>query len=237
MNELKRIRDTVEIGLSDDFLAADDPSGMITFDEAVHYEVVHPVVDMTAIDDLVAQMIKEHAKYDTAMDSAMVVEFHKRLTLTRRQASDRRIWAWLGIVKYPHYVAWRWKPSSTTHQRSATRFIGDRVRQTFSRMWWAAELTRDGNDYSLTDILLALSGFQDIYEAVFGRAFGSDRRALKTFIETAGKKKEDFVREYAKELGYALSTSVLETLNDSDMEGFMQKVSGRLEKRWAAAGV
>ena len=69
------------------------------------------------------------------------------------------------------------------------------VRHAFARLWWAAELTVDGDDYRLTEKLLAMRGFQDAYEGFFGREFSHYRPALEAAIEVLESRKEKVVRE------------------------------------------
>lgn len=231
MGDLMRIRDGIEIALTHDFLAIDDPSGLSGLDSAADFEEVTPAIGLAGVEAVLQRTMSRFAQYDTAMDASMVVDFHRALPLARRQAADARTWAWLGVVRYPAFVAWRWKPSGSTGLRAESRFFGDRVRQTFSRLWWAAELSREGQDYALTEELFALSGFQDIYEAVFGRAFGNFRPALAAFVEVAGRRPEAFVRQFAKELGYGLTTSVLETMGRDDLVSFMEGIAGAINGR------
>jgi hypothetical protein len=82
---------------------------------------------------------------------------HATLRLTRREAAHRRIWAYLATVAMPDYVRWRWKDSEDRQSPIAIdRFVGDDATNALSRLWWTAELTRDGADYGPT--VKALSG-------------------------------------------------------------------------------
>lgn len=234
MSNLMRIKDGVEVTLSDEFLGADTPSMQPVYNTPADVEEVVPTIDLSVLDGVISNLMSGYSRYDTAMDSAMVCDFHRSLPISRRQASDSRLWAWLGIVRYPDFVAWRWKPSLTTEMRTAARFYGDRVRQTFSRIWWAAELTRGGDDYTLTDEMFALPGFQDIYEAVFGRAFGNYQPALKAFVEVIGNKPEKYIRDFSKELGYVLTTTVLEAMTGDELVMFMRELDDSMQSRAAS---
>ena len=229
MSNLMKIKDTVEILLGEEFLSEDTPSSLVMYDSPAYVEEVSATVDIAAIDEIINQVMSSYQRYDTEMDSGMVCDFHRTLPISRRDASDSRLWAWLGIAKYPDFVAWRWKPSAATGLRTTTRFYGDRVRQTFSRLWWAAELTRSKDDYSLTRDMFNLPGFQDIYEAVFGRAFGNCQPALAAFVEVVGKKPEKYIRNFAKELGYVLTTSALETMDKDELVSFMKELDASIQ--------
>lgn len=91
----------------------------------------------------------------TAADGWLAPRLHATLRLTRREAADRRIWNYLALGVAPDYVVWRHLPepkkkreeSSDSPKVAAARFRGPAYTQAFSRLWWAAELYRDGPDY------------------------------------------------------------------------------------------
>ena len=85
-------------------------------------------------------------------------------------------------------------------------------------------LTQDDIDYGLTEKLLGLSGLQDNYEAIFGLAFCNYRPALEAFIQVTSGEKEKFIRVFARELGYALTTSVLETMDVEQIKSLMDSI-------------
>ncbi|MFK0099296.1 DUF6339 family protein [Streptomyces sp. NPDC091040] len=86
----------------------------------------------------------------TAADAWLAPRLHATLRLTRREAADRRLWNYLALGVAPDYVVWR----HTTEPRKGevpkvapTRFRGAAYTQAFARLWWAAELFRNGSDY------------------------------------------------------------------------------------------
>jgi hypothetical protein len=96
----------------------------------------------------------------TESDAWLGPRVHATLRLTRREAADRRIWAYLTAVEFPDYVRWRWRsvddPDDTV---PIDRFLGEDSRNALARLWWAAELTRNGKDYAPTEKALAVSRF------------------------------------------------------------------------------
>ncbi len=84
---------------------------------------------------------------------------HATLRLTRREAADKRIWEYLTVIAFPDYVRWRW--AQEDHDRLVTkdRFLGEDSKNAIARLWWAAELTRNGSDYSRTEQALDISRF------------------------------------------------------------------------------
>lgn len=237
MPELRRIKDSAAVRLDADFLAADEPEGMSGLDEDADTEAPPLKVEIAPLDELVRDTMGRFERYDTAMDAAMTIPLHQSLPLSRRVASDRKLWAWLGVVRYPSFVAWRWRPAAKREgpdQRSVMRFAGDPVRQTFARLWWAAELTRNADgDYGLTEKLLGLERFQDGYEAMFGRAFCQYRPALEAFIDVVGPESQETIREVSKEFGYVTTTLVLESMSADDVRGLLGEIVDAVTQRAA----
>lgn len=231
MGKLRRIKNQIELSPSEDTLTLRDPRELSEINEESDTELVREDADIDGLDRLVQRTIEGHDRYSAMMDAAMTVELHRLLPLTRREASDPHLWAWLGWVRYPHFVAWRWKPMRDGF-RSKDRFVGTRVRQTFARLWWAAELTVfDGGDYTLTERLLGLPGFQDTYEAIFGRAFCQRPPAIRSFVDVVGHQPPKVVRETSKELSYLLTTLVLETLSEEELRQILDELVSKVRSR------
>lgn len=69
---------------------------------------------------------------------------HASLRLSRSQAADRATWEWLA-VSVPDYVTWRWKGKDGVVAED--RWRGPVHKQSLARLWWGAEIFRDGSDY------------------------------------------------------------------------------------------
>lgn len=94
-------------------------------------------------------------------DAWLAPRLHATLRLTRREAADKRLWNHLALAVAPDYVAWR--HSGKDGRIPAERFRGAADRQCFSRLWWAAELFRNGPDYGPAEIAC---GNQDLIHTV-----------------------------------------------------------------------
>ena len=78
-----------------------------------------------------------------ASDAWLAPRVHATLRLTRREAADRRLWAWLGVVGLPRYVRWRFRREDSKGT-AEKRFIGMMHRDhAVARLWWGAEMTRN----------------------------------------------------------------------------------------------
>lgn len=105
----------------------------------------------------------------TGADAWLAPRLHATLRLTRREAADGRLWNYLALGVAPDYVIWRHTPEqrneSDGEQRRvvATRFRGASYTQAFARLWWAAELFRNGSDYGP---VVAACAHQDMLNTV-----------------------------------------------------------------------
>ncbi|MFD4139560.1 DUF6339 family protein [Streptomyces sp. NPDC058572] len=87
----------------------------------------------------------------THADSWLAPRLHSTLRMTRSEAADPAVWNFLALVVGPDYVVWRHLPTKGRdggHPAvTADRFCGPHYKHAFARLWWAAELFRDGDDY------------------------------------------------------------------------------------------
>ncbi|MFD0225260.1 DUF6339 family protein [Streptomyces hirsutus] len=121
-------------------------------------KVVEPLPDedprwgVEPLRELVEDAMHEFRESRTRADGWLAPRLHAALRITRREAADRRLWTHLALAVAPDYVAWRHPPVPAPGRKepriNPARFKGTPDRQCFSRLWWAAELFRNGRDYS-----------------------------------------------------------------------------------------
>lgn len=87
----------------------------------------------------------------TRADAWLAPRLHATLRLSRREAANRGLWNYLALGVAPDYVVWRHLPEPKKDEKTpavtAARFRGAHYTQSFARLWWAAELFRNGPDY------------------------------------------------------------------------------------------
>ncbi|CAM5527717.1 DUF6339 family protein [Streptomyces pilosus] len=101
--------------------------------------------------DLVDDAMFQFKENRTDADGWLAPRLHATLRLTRREAADKRIWNHIALAVAPDYVAWRHLPTASegkVPRINPVRFMGAPDRQCFSRLWWAAEMFRNGADYT-----------------------------------------------------------------------------------------
>ncbi|MEU8270136.1 DUF6339 family protein [Sphaerisporangium sp. NPDC049002] len=122
-----------------------------------------PVCDL--LEEAVKRFDDDAAR--TAADAWLAPRLHAALRLTRGEAADSRLWNHLALRVAPHYVFWRHQGRSSLVQPVPTvnrsRFSGPFYSQAFARLWWAAELFRDGYDYRPA---VTACGNQDVLNTV-----------------------------------------------------------------------
>ncbi|MEU7254391.1 DUF6339 family protein [Streptomyces rimosus] len=107
---------------------------------------LHRVRDL--IDDA---LIRFRDERPTAADAWLAPRIHETLRLTRREAAEKGFWTYMALGVAPDYVVWRHlsepKADGARGRVARDKFVGPHYKQAFSRLWWAAELFRDGADY------------------------------------------------------------------------------------------
>ena len=140
-------------------------------DFADYVSELHRDLDLEPLKEVLAEAKRKFEPQSDASDAWVAPRVHATLPMTRREAADRRIWDYLAVVVFPEYVRWRWGGKDTTPR---ARFVGDQNKNAFSRLWWGAELTRNGGDYSSTVAAFKNSRFSVVWvplDLAHNRAF------------------------------------------------------------------
>ncbi|WP_141205187.1 DUF6339 family protein [Streptomyces griseorubiginosus] len=107
---------------------------------------------------------RRHENDRAAADGWLAPRLHATMRMTRREAANSGLWNFLALVVAPDYVLWRHKGVTKEGVRAtADRFVGVHYKQTFARLWWAAEMFRDGDDYGP---VVSACGVQDVLNTV-----------------------------------------------------------------------
>lgn len=118
-----------------------------------------------------------------ASDAWLAPRLHAALRLTRREAGDGALWNYLALRVAPDYVLWRWlgSPSSKAPKPAVNprRFVGPFHVQAIARLWWAAEIFRDGADYRPVE---AAGGNQEMFNSALRLEIFLHRPTAQTMI-------------------------------------------------------
>ncbi|WP_245687323.1 DUF6339 family protein [Streptacidiphilus griseoplanus] len=175
---------------------------------------------------LLDQAMARYATDRAAADAWLAPRLHATLRLTRGEAADKGLWAYLALVVAPDYVLWRHIPTGTDESRraavvQAARFAGANSVQAFARLWWAAEMFRDGADYRPVEV--ACSN-QDVLNTALRLDIMEHRptamavlRVLQQLTAGGAPRPGDQVNSLCRAIGIAGSTLMYETLGPDQL--------------------
>lgn len=127
-------------------------------------------VDISAFVDAVRRFGSTPTENGTraASDAVLAPRVHATLRLTRREAGDPGLWAWLAACAVPEYVRWRWasRAAGTDDPVPPARWYGPVNKQAIARLWWGMELFRNGPEYPTH-----LFEIQDVPNSILHRRF------------------------------------------------------------------
>lgn len=170
--------------------------------------------DLQTLNSRVEKILAEYSETDTAMDGALAEDVHRCLDITRRTAGDPGLWHWIAVDRYPEFVRHRWEYRSEAAMRE--KFLGagsDLYSNAIHRLWWIAELTSDGDDYTLTEKVFAN---QTIVNKVFDRWFARYQPAVVVVCDELADEKSSVIDEVTRRFNLALTNVQLEGLSKDD---------------------
>ncbi|WP_327259229.1 MULTISPECIES: DUF6339 family protein [unclassified Streptomyces] len=107
--------------------------------------------------ELVEEAMNRFDATRTDADAWLAPRLHATLRMTRAEAANPGLWNFLALAVAPDFVLWRHMPSGgpnggVPRKVNSARFVGPHYSQAFARLWWAAEMFRDGPDYTPAEI-------------------------------------------------------------------------------------
>ena len=161
-------------------------------------------------------------------DAWLAPRLHATLRLTRNEAAESGLWNFLALVLAPDYVIWRWGARGRAEEEAgepaavqSSRFDGAHYVQAFARLWWAAELFRDGEDYLPVETAF-------VYQDMFGSPLRLDVidhrpvalafvRVLEEAIASGAARPGDMINALSRTVNTTASTLMYEVLAPDDL--------------------
>lgn len=195
--------------LTEAFLSGDEP--------LPHAQVAPACIDLDddarwdadRVRNLVDEAMDRFADAATDSDAWLAPRLHAALRLARREASNSALWNFLSLRLAPDYVFWRWGTGGTV---APNRFKGPSHTQALSRLWWAAELFRDADDYA--PVATACSN-QEFVHTLLHMTITQHRPTALALVRLLDRKVVQTTREVvalAKAVNAAGSTLVYEVM-------------------------
>lgn len=116
-----------------------------TADLAGYIEDHSRQVDLWALQEVLTHVrsMAEFQNNPSSSDGWLAPRIHASLRLYRREAANLRVWLYLTatLPEVREYILWRWP------KLPSERLTGTEDRHALARLWWVAELARNGRDY------------------------------------------------------------------------------------------
>ncbi|MEV2243674.1 DUF6339 family protein [Streptomyces sp. NPDC049970] len=175
--------------------------------------------------ELLDEAIRRFDAARTDADAWLAPRLHATLRMTRAEAADPGLWNFLALAVAPDFVLWRHLPrggldDGVSRKVNSARFVGPHYSQAFSRLWWAAEMFRDGSDYTPSEIAC---GNQDMINTAL-RLSAIDHkptalalvRVLERLADTGATRLGDRVNAFCTAANVAGSTLMYEVIAPDD---------------------
>ncbi|MBX3270388.1 MAG: hypothetical protein KF729_09020 [Sandaracinaceae bacterium] len=178
-------------------------------------------IPLDAFDAAVDGALVEHPAHAPALDAWLAPRLHASLPLTRREAADPGIWRFLAVVRRPELARHRWENVSWAVTKQRYWSFGTRhTANVFARLYWVAELTREGASYALTERVL---GRPALATPLFARGWSQHRPAVEAFVDVLGEAPGEDVERAAKLLSRHLALVPLELLDADELRTLLRR--------------
>ena len=183
-------------------------------------DILRPI-DIEPLVRVVQAAMQIFPRRDEESDGWLAPRVHASLRLFRSEAADQGIWDYLSVVVLRDYIIWRMAGEDGL-VNNVDRIIGPFRHQAVARLWWAAELSRNGADYRPTE--QAFSS-QDAVNYLTNVDAFHNRPAALAYIRFIGRRSgttpiKQMAIETGKTLNHVLTTIVLDSFapdSGSDM--------------------
>jgi hypothetical protein len=166
-------------------------------------------LDLETLDALLAAGMDRYAERAADSDRWLAPRVHATIRLRRSEAADYRLWAWLAAVKYPDYIRWRFPGRAPSFRTPVHRFFGQDRDNGLSRLWWGAELTRNGGSYAPT---VAAFERQDIPSTWFSLDAFHNRAAALAALRMLPVMGSKPINSLSQALNHYLTTIMLDAV-------------------------
>ena len=183
-------------------------------------------IALDQLDQAVDFTLAATAPFEHESDVLLAPRLHRALPLSRREAADPGPWRFLTVVHRPDLVRHRWENRSWASMRARFWSPGTRPdSNTFCRLWWIAELSREGDDYSLAEAALSRPA---LATGLFIRNLSSYQPAVAACIHALSDANSAQIDATLKLLHKALSTIVLEALSFEQLLELVSRLRDRV---------
>jgi hypothetical protein len=181
------------------------------------YDIKGVTANLKTLREELETIVEEYDKNDHNIDAAAARYVREYIDISRRTAARTGLWHWLTVCQFPNFVYHRW-PSADDEEKfldGGTDIYSNAIHQ----LWWGAELTRDGNDYSVTEEMFSQGRLaNDVLDSWSSRYEPAAKIHTKTLLDESSTT----VQETSRDIRNNLSVYTLELMTDSEIEDFME---------------
>lgn len=182
-------------------------------------------VEIDRIESQVKRVMDEYGREDEEMDKELAPVVHQELDLTRRQASDPRIWNYLSIAVMPDFVEQRWTADADNIRWVASSRKQVLNRQAFSSLWWTAEATyTPDKEYEFTKKVFEAQEFKNW---LMGPAYGKSDKVINALIATLHDMKSGDYRRVLREFTALTATYSVDSMSERELRELARKLRQR----------
>lgn len=168
--------------------------------------------------DVIRDNLRE---YDHHIDAAAAEPIREYLDLSRREAANERLWHWLAVAEFPEFVYHRWPDRDSLDNEEKFLAAGtDIYSNALHRLWWGAELTRDGEDYDRTCHMFEQG---ELANDVLDRWFARFQPAAKVIVDQLRCHDSTTISDTTRDLRNDLSRYTLELMTSEDISSLVDR--------------
>jgi hypothetical protein len=156
----------------------------------------------------------------TTIDAHAAPQIHQRINIDRRDAAIDGLWHWLCVFRFPDFVYNRWDRDGDIVEKflaGGTNIYSNAIH----RLWWGAELTHDGDDYSRTQTLFSQG---ELANDVLDRRFARYEHAAHVVTDELDDEPSSRISKTTTNLRNELSIYTLELMSESGITRLVNEV-------------
>lgn len=229
---MTELRELTKPGRNEVKRVLEEGNRVTEIDEATLRDYSSPIRGATAdleglrreLDAIVEDDDEEHKQYEHTIDAAAAESVREYIDIPRRVAAKDGLWHWLAVAKYHKFVYHRWRESGNIEEKFLAAGT-DIYSNALHRLWWGAELTREGDDYTLTRAMFRQG---ELANDVLDRWFARYQPASRTVVDFLAGEDSDTVSDLTRDFRNELSSYTLELMQEEEVEALLTRLENEL---------
>lgn len=180
------------------------------------YDIDGATADLETLQEELKTIVEGHEENDHNIDAAAAPHVRECISISRRTAARTGLWHWLTVCRFSDFVYHRWPDADDEEKFLAggTDIYSNAMHQ----LWWGAELTKDGDDYTVTKEMFGQGRLaNDVLDSWSSRY----ELAAKIHTKTLLGESSTTVQETSRDIRNNLSVYTLELMDKSEIKQFM----------------